>query len=419
MAFDVANEAALLKKVYPNGIVEVDYSNSKTLRLLKKNKGTLKSNSFGEHFHVPVAHGNPQAGSATYATGYNQASTEQSRHAAWQVLPATNFHFADVGGDIIRRGAGKGSFATAMTYEIEKAKKAATRMLEIQLFKGGWGDLVRLHATASNVASATAVKLEQPWMVRLVEKGMKVVFSASEAADALKGATSIKVTGRHAAAGTLDFNIAPNTAGTAAANGDFMFRDGDREDTGGGAAVRRCLTGFKAWLPITAPGSTAFHGVNRSVDDRLGGLRHDATSSGSHEEALMDMETLVDAEGGKLSHIVMGRETFNKLSKSMSTHIEYCEITDDMPIGIPGFRVKGSDAVVYWDSACEEGFAYGYNIEEVSLEYAGPDVLYIEEQVDGLIFREIAGTDNWRTRLAWCLNFIMPAPGHAVVGYNL
>lgn len=416
MAFDVAAEAALMRKTYPEGIVEVDYSNSKTLRLLKKSRGTLKSTPFGEAFHVPVAHGNPQAGSADYATGYAQATTEQSRHAAWQITPATVFHFADVGSDIIRRGAGRGSFATAMTYEIEKAKKALTRIYEIMLFKGGFGDLVRLSSTAA-VGSATGVALEQKWMVRLVEKGMSVVFSQSESGHVLRGVTPVKVTGRHAAAGTLDFAFAPNTAGTAAAVSDTMFRNGDRENSA--TPSRRCVTGFKAWLPTVAPSATAFFGVDRSLDDRLGGLRHDANTSGSPEEAFMDAEALIDAEGGKATHFVMGRDTFNKLSKSMSTHIEYCEMMDDMPIGIKGFTLKGSDAVFYWDSACEEGFAYGFNIDEVELNYAGPDIMYIEQQVDGLIFREVAGTDYWRSRLVTCSNLILPAPGHQVVVFNL
>jgi hypothetical protein len=415
MAFDVANEQALLKEVYPDGVVDIDYARQKTLRLIKKNKGTLVQNAFGKGYIVPVAHGNPQAGSATYATGYNQSSTEQSRHAAWNILPAEVFHFAELEGKMIRRSQGDGSFVNAGTYEIEKAKKALTRILEIQLFKGGYGNFFRLSA-AANVASATGVALAEKWMVRHAEKGMKVVFAASEAGHVLKGATSIKIVGRSVSAGTLDFNIAPNTAGTAAAVSDFAFRDGDREDSA--TPARLCMTGFPAWLPPAAPSATLFHGVNRTVDDRLGGLRHNANESGSHEEAFMDAEAFVDAEGGQLTHIVMGRLTFNKLAKSMSNHIDQVEIQDEHPIGIPGFRMKGSDAVFYWDTACEEGQAFGFNIDEISLEYAGKSLMYVEEY-DGLFFREVSGTDNWKTRLISSPQLILPAPGHAINVFNL
>ncbi len=415
MSLDVSSAAAIMKKTYPNGVVDIDYKGSKTLLLLKKNKGTLVRSPFGTSFDVPVLHGNPQAGSATYATAYAQASSENSRTASWAVTPGTFWHFADVNGDVVRRGEGAGSFVDALTFEIENAKKAMRRIFEIMLFKGGFGDLARL-SSAANVGSATAVVLQFPWMVRMIEKGMSCVFSDTEGASVLRGATPVKVTGRHAAAGTLDFSFAPNTAGTAAANSDFIFRDGDRQNSA--TPARIVPVGFKAWLPQAAPSSSLFFNVDRTVDDRLGGLRHDASTSGSPEEAFMDAESLVDAEGGNLTHFVMGRSTFNKLAKSMQNHIEYAEIETDIGIGIPGFRLKGSDAVFYWDSACEEGIAYGFNIEEVEIRYANEDLFTLEE-TDGLMFRNVPGLDLWRSNIVTCSQLIVPAPGHAVVIYNL
>lgn len=416
MSLDVSGANAILRRTYPDGKININYTNSKTLALLKKSKGTMVKSPYGELFQVPVQHGNPQAGSATYATGYGQASAESSRYKAWQITPKTFWHFADVNGDIIRRGAGVGSFIEPATSEIESAKNAITRIYSLMLFKGGWGDLAQLSASAT-VGSATGVALANKWMVRFCEVGQSVVFSASEAANTLRGTTPVKITGRHVSAGTLDFAFAPNTAGTAAAVSDFMFRDGDRENSA--TPTRRVITGFKAWLPTSAPSSTAFNGVDRSVDDRLGGLRQDATASGSPEEAFMDAEAQVGAEGGKVTHWVMGRETFNKLAKSMQNHIQYAEITgEDIEIGIPGFTLAGSDAVFYWDNACEEGFSYGFNLDEIEIRYAGNDLFYVEQQ-DGLTYREVAGSDLWRARIVTCSDLILPAPGHAINLFNL
>lgn len=415
MSLDVTAAAAVLKKTYPDGIVEIDYRKSKTLALLKKRKGGLVSTPFGESFDVPVKHGNPQAGSATYATGYNLASSEKSRYSKWVITPGTVFHFADVNGDITRRGASTGSFIDAMASEIEHAKDAIRRMAEIMLFKGGWGDLGRLSA-AANVGSTTAVVLNNPWMVRYFEKGIRCVFSASEAGNTLKGATPAVVTGRHPSAGTLDFDIAPNTAGTAAANSDFIFRNGDRQDSAG--PTRLCPTGFKGWLPQTAPTATLFNGLDRTSDDRLGGLRWDATQSGSIEEAFMDSDALVEGEGGEISHYVMGTDTFTKLAKSLTGKIEYCDIMTDVGIGLKGFTMTGSGAIFYKDPACEEGVAYGFNLEEFEILYAGKDFCSIIND-DGLMFRRVAGSDLWRAELVACFNTSLPAPGQAVVVYNL
>jgi hypothetical protein len=415
MSFDLSQADAIMKETYAGGVVPMDYKGSKTLLMIRKNKGTLVEAPFGAHFNVPVKHGNPQAGGADYAQGYADARTEQSRYSSWAVTPGTFWHWADVGGDITRRGSGAGSFVDALTKEIENSKMAMRRMFEIMLFRGGWGDLGQLSATAA-VGSATGVALQYKWMVRMFEKGIKCVFSASEAANVLKGVTPAKVTGRHAAAGTLDFDIAPNTAGTAAAVSDFIFRIGDRQNSA--TPVRQVPVGFKAWLPTTAPSSTLFFNVNRTVDDRLGGLRQDAAISGSPEEAFMDGNGQVDAEGGQITHWVMGRDTFTKVCKSLSNHIEYCDITTDVGIGIPGFRLNGSDAVFYWDSACEEGLAYGFNIDEIELRYAGED-LFTLETGDGMTFRRVPGFDAWRAEIVTCSQLIMPAPGHSVVVFGL
>jgi hypothetical protein len=413
MSLDVAQAAAILKKTYPDGIVEMDYKKSKTLALLKKTKGALVASPFGESFDVPIKHGNPQAGSAVYATGYAQANAEQSRYKKWLVTPATVFHFADVNGDITRRAAGTGGFVDAMTTEIENAKDALRRILEISLFKGGFGDLAQLSATA-NVASATGVALKNPWMVRFIETGMSLVSSATEGGGVTKSATAIKVVGRHAAAGTIDMAAAPNTQSMAVS--DFLFRLDDRDPAA--SPVRRMPTGFKGWVPATAPSATLFNGVDRTVDDRLGGMRQDATLSGSIEEAFLDADALVEGEGGEVSHYVLGSDTFTKLAKSLTGKIEYTEQQIDVGIGISGFKMTGSGAMFYKDPAMEEGVSYGFNVDEVELRYAGKEFCYIEDK-DGLTFRRVGGFDLWRTDLVSCCNLIIPAPGHCVNVFGL
>jgi hypothetical protein len=76
--------------------------------------------------------------------------------------------------------------------------------------------------------------------------------------------------------------------------------------------------------------------------------------------------------------------------------------------------MNGSDAVFYWDNACEEGLSYGFNIEEVEIRYADED-LFTLEQKDGMTFRRVPGVDAWRAEIVTCSQFIMPAPGHAIV----
>ena len=415
MSLDVASSAAILKQTYPEGVVELDYKRSKTLTLLRKNKGSLEYSPFGASFQVPVKFSNPMAGSATYATGYNQAANTQSKYKAWSVTPATVWHFADVNGDIVRRGEGAGSFVDALVSEIENAKAALQRMMEIFVFGGGFGDLASLSPSV-NTGSASGVLLTNPWMVRFIEQDMNLVASASISANVLRSTTPIKVTGRHPSAGTIDLSATPASQSWAA--NDFLFRDGDRQNSATPSAI--VPSGFKGWLPQVAPTSgDNWFGVDRSVNDRLAGQRWNSVNSGSIEEALLDGAELVDAEGGELTHYVCGPDTFNKIIKSMQNRVEYIEQETDVGIGIKGFQLMGyGDPMVYSDSACPEGIAFGFNVEEIEIRYAGKDFVYLEE-TDGLMFRRVLGSDLWRSELVSSWNLILPAPGHAVQVFNL
>jgi hypothetical protein len=412
MSLDVTTASAIMKKIYPDGIVEVDYSKTKTLALIKKTRGSLIKSPFGAEFHQPVKHGNPQAGSATYATGFAQASSEQSRYKAWLVTPATMWQFADVNGDIVRRGEGVGSFVDALTSEIENAKDAIRRHLEVSLFRTGFGELGQI--AVGGIAGAV-LTLQSASQVRYFEAGMTLVASTSIDGALLKGAPdTAKILKRNVSAGTI--TLTAPAPGTWAAS-DFLFRSGDRQNS---ATPSRIMpAGFSAWLPSSAPSATPFFGVDRTVDDRLGGLRHNGSLSGSVEEALLDGCSLIDSEGGQASHIVMGPDTYNKLVKSMQNRVHYVETKTDVGVGINGFRINGyGDPMVYSDSACEEGRAYIFNIEDLDLRYAGEDLMYLEE-TDGLMFRRVQGEDLWRAEVVTANNLILPAPGHACHVFNL
>ena len=153
MTFDPTAANAVLKQTYPNGIVPIDYARAKTLALLKKSKGTIVSGPFGAGFVQPLKYGNPQAGSATYATGYAQASSEYSRYSQWFLTPGELFQFARVNGKLTRISDGTGSFVNAMVSEIENARNALTRMVEIFLGGDGWGCLGQIDQTAASVSS--------------------------------------------------------------------------------------------------------------------------------------------------------------------------------------------------------------------------------------------------------------------------
>ena len=420
MTFDPTAANAVLKQTYPNGIVPIDYARAKTLALLKKSKGTIVSGPFGAGFVQPLKYGNPQAGSATYATGYAQASSEYSRYSQWFLTPGELFQFARVNGKLTRISDGTGSFVNAMVSEIENARNALTRMVEIFLGGDGWGCLGQIDQTAASVSSTT-LTLAYPWQARMFEIGMALVASASLKADALRSATPIKITKVDASAGTLTMATAGN--GSSWAVGDYLFRDGDRQNLGNSTAARIVPCGFNAFIPQTAPSAAqTLFTVDQSLSVRTGGNRRDASTGGGNiEEVLLDTSADIDAQGGVMTHCVLGTKTHSKLVKSMlnKTYFDVEDI-DGAPLGFRGVLLAGAsgDMLCYSDGAFPEGVAWQFSFDDVGIIHTGKDLITLEEK-DGLQFREVAGSDDWMARLVSSWQFYCDAPGHAGVAYNL
>ena len=418
MSLDVTAAQAILRETYPNGIVDIDYKKAKTLALLRKEKGTMVEAPFGYGFKIPLKYGNPQAGSGTYATGYGQMSTEYTRYANWFLTPGEMFQFARVSGALIRRAQGVGSFVKAIVSEIENTKTAMTRYCEMYLDGAGWGDLGQIGSI-----SGTTVTLAEKWQARFFEVGMTICAADSAAGSVLKAPTAgkyVKITARSSADGTLTTASDMSSGGTPWAANDYLFRYGDREDSATPTRIVPC--GFRGFLPDTdAARSSSFFNVNQTTSERLGGLRRSATTSGNMEEALLDMSADIDAAGGTTSHCVIGANTHAKLVKSLlnKTYMDV-EDMDGVKLGFKGIVVQGAsgDMLVYSDSAFAEGRARLFDIEDVGIQHTGDDLVFID-QTDGLMVREVAGSDDWAARVVSSWQFHVDAPGHCGVVTDL
>jgi len=420
MSLDVSSAQSILRETYPNGIVEIDYKKAKTLALLRKEKGTLVEAPFGYGFKIPIKYSNPQAGSATYATGYAEAATEYSRYTNWFLTPGELFQFARVSGALIRRSQGVGSFVKAIVSEIENTKTAITRYVEMYLDGNGFGALGQIGSI-----STVTITLKYPWMTRMFEIGTALVASESVSGADLRDPTTsptvqyAKVTARNAAAGTLTMDT-DMTVGDAWAANDYLFRRGDRQDSASPSRIVPC--GFEGFLPDTdGARSASFFNVDQTLSERLGGLRRSATLSGNLEEALLDMSADIDAAGGTTTHCVLGANTYAKLAKSILNKTYFdIEDMDGVKLGFKGIVIQGpsGDFVCYSDSAFAEGRARLFDVEDVGIQHTGDDLCFID-QTDGLMVREIAGTDDWGARVVSSFQFHVDAPGHAGVVTDL
>lgn len=406
---DLTKAQAILKQTYADGVTVIDYKAAPTLARFKKAKGKVEKTAFGEAFIVPLQHGLPQTENATFTQGQSNAAAYSTKFSRFVVTPVTNYGFAQVNGDVVRRATGEGAFVDAMSREIDNASKNMTRQFAIQMFRQGYGERGIISASA-NLASTTLL-LSAPWMVRYFEKDQNLVFSASVAGNTLRTATPLVVTGRDAVAGTITLSATPNSLAAGIAVGDSIFQLGDRQNSA--TPARTKIAGFPAWVPSTAPTTgDSFFGLDRSIDSRLYGLRWDATRSGSMEEAFLDAMALTGAEGGSSTDAICGPETYNKFVKSLTSRT-YIDIpTDDPKIGFRGIEIQGGSGscTIMPDPNCPEGEAYVLNMDNWTILHA-EDELVSTINDDGLMFRRVPNSDAWQTDLVSCAQLVCDGPG--------
>ena len=158
----------------------------------------------------------------------------------------------------------KGSFVRGLDHEIKGLLRNLGAATSMQLWGDGGVPLGRRASISTNT-----VTLTNPDDVNNFFKGMPVGASANTGAvstDALRsGSTTVASINREA--GTVTLTDASQISGFT--NNDYLHHVG----LFGGADVTSIMKGLGAWNPPSAPSSTTFHGVNRTVDDLLSGGR--------------------------------------------------------------------------------------------------------------------------------------------------
>jgi hypothetical protein len=150
-----------------------------------------------------------------------------------------------------------------------------------------------------------------------------LTFSTSAATGALAGTAEISAIDRDA--GTLTFASALNVLVPAIAVGAFIQIEGDFADG---------IMGIDGWNPYTAPGATAFFGIDRTVDlTRLSGVRLSGVGR-PIEEAFVRLMTRVCREGGRPGFGICNPARWEELEISLGSQRQYV----DVEVGNFGFN---------------------------------------------------------------------------------
>lgn len=395
-SFTSSDATPILKELYPDDKVrEALYKRAPLLGILPKNR-----EAYGEHVKVPLKYGDPQGRSATFATG--RTNMTPSKHVAFEVTTVNDYAFAEIDGEAIDKSKNdKGSFIRVLKNEMDGAMRQLKRSLVHALYRNGGGAIGQV-SSGSTVAS-TSITLANPSDVVWFEVGQEIAGDTTDGTSGTvhSGSATLTAVDRATGALTSDANWSTGISGLAAS--DYLFVAGDF-----GAKLK----GLDAWVPSSAPSSTAFFGVDRSTDTtRLGGVRDDLSGQ-NIEEAIIDALELVAREGGEPDVVVLHTLDFANLQKTLGSRVTYDSVSSfDAPVGYRTIKLMGpaGEVQVIADANAIPNVMWVLQLDTWTLHSMGNTPKYLDN--DGMAVLRTVTSDSVEVQLVYRAQLACSAPG--------
>lgn len=231
----------------------------------------------GDNFIEPIIFGNPQGHGARLVKAQTAAGLAGGggnvKGRKWSLTFGDYNSVVEIGDKVMKAARDNfGAFLRNKATEIDGLWESFADTQSAYMYGNGG------NAIGYGTMVAGVLTLDNPEDVVNFEVGIPAVASANDGSD--PSHTQINGTGYvirvNRSEGKVEFGNDPDdtTATNPHADWDdaaiYIFRDGDF----GGADATPIFKGLGAWIPASAPLTTDSHyGVNRSVDDRLSGVR--------------------------------------------------------------------------------------------------------------------------------------------------
>jgi len=393
----------MLKDHYaPGEVAKMAFQNNKALGLIKKSRKKMVG---GRKWVQPVGYALPGGGSSTFATAL-AAANNTSKYEAWEVTRASHYRLAKVQNEVIEATATGDVDAFEPAFdEFDRAIDAESNWINFRFFRSKSGAFGRLNNSGVATAVATLDDKASVWACR---EGDVIKLDSAAAGTSLRaGTVTVASVQRMDGTITMTGNLSAGIA--AAAVTDYMFLDGD---------ATLSPAGLADWVPDTAPTSTAFYGVDRTLEpEYLGGIRIDATDGRSVANALVDAVAACDNIGGTPDVCFMNPLTFGTLAKQMEgkwtiTSAAGYDGNKVATVGFKGFTVNlnGQELTIYTDRCCPVKRIYVLTWSSWTMFSAGPAPNFLQRRA-GSIIKVSEASDGYEARVGEYLNFCCATPG--------
>jgi hypothetical protein len=360
----------------------------------------------GEGRRVPIITGRPVGGrSRTFATAQTNAGTASTQR--FVVTTTSNYGVATIERKAVLGSKGdNAAVIDLLDLQISGITDSLSDDICTNLFRGTGGARGQVGAYTATATTLTLLNIEDAVHF---EKGMVIV------ADTVDGTGTVNSGSATIAAvdydtGVLTASAAWDAGIASIAVNDYLFASGDY---GVGAA------GLAAWIPSSAPGATAFFGVDRSVSPtRLGGIRPSTSVlTGTISERLRRSAAVCKRHGATPTLIVMNPMDVADLDIELGDKVRYMEVespeSNPVQIGFEAiaFATPIGKLPVVGDPYCQPGVAWMLDAESWCTDSMGQLIQIVDEDTKSKMLRQSAA-DGFEIRIASYYNHFTNAPGH-------
>jgi hypothetical protein len=396
----IASADAALKQIYkPGYIADVCYKDRPLLAMLPKFEGFG-----GRNMPIVLEYGHPAGRSQVFATA--QANATQGLFEDFLLTRVHDYGVTQIDGETAdAMESDRYSWVRGMSNQIDGIMSQTARNLHIMCYGGSNGN----RGVVAGGAGTPTLTLATLSDIHKFEVGMSIDGTATGLAGAPFGFPQT-ITAINRIAGTLTAAANWNAAFVATAE---LFVEGDYT----AAASTNMISGLEAWVPAVVP-AAAFFGVVRTQDaTRLGGLRQ-AAFGGTVEESLIRGAFLVDANGGKPSHVFLNPINYRDLVNGLGAKVNYERVQTphigmDGVIGFKSVCIDGPKGPIYCisDNVCPEDTAWMLQLDTWVLASLGPAPKLINTR-DGNRFLRQNAADGYEVRVGYYGNMGCRAPGY-------
>ena len=306
-----------LKQIYRDAnLQKLTYTNRPLFGLLPKFEGFG-----GRNMPVVLQYGNPQGRSATFATA--QSNATQVYVHDFVVTRVNNYAVSTIDGEVVESTRGDSyAFLSALKLKLDSTMASLADDVETNLFRNNAGSMAQF--SSGTAANPMVVTLTQTEEITAFEVGMVIVADDTAAGTSNRTTpASITIAAVDRTNGTFTTGYDNSSTTTDWAANDYLFVSGD---------VGAKISGLEDWLPSSVT-STAFFGVDRTVDSRLAGIYHDASSQ-TLEDGVIDAQSKASREGGMPDCLFLHHAQVRRLIKELGAKKEYTETQAVGPKGM-------------------------------------------------------------------------------------